>query len=330
MKLLIITNNPDRASFRQRIGIYLDMLRAEGIKPELMKLPKGLLSRRKLFKHSAEFNGVFLHKKKLNFIDALLLRNYSKKIIYDFDDAIMYSNTNPQRFSRAHYVPFRRTVKITDLVIAGNAYLAEHARKYNPNVTILPTGLDTKSYRLPQHPINDGKIHLVWIGSRSTIKYLAEIAPALEEIARRFNNVVLRIIADEFIDLKNMPVEKCKWTRETETTDLAACDIGLAPLPDNRFTRGKCGFKILQYSAAGLAVVASPVGVNNEYIRRLNNGLIAEGISEWVDKISCLIADSMLRKQTGQNGITEVERFDLTIIGHQLVEQINNCIGKRT
>ncbi len=329
MNLLIITNNPDRASFRQRIGIYLTLLRAEGIQPEVTKLPKGLLSRRKLFKRATKFDAVFLHKKKLNLVNALLLRKYSKKIIYDFDDAIMYSDRNPQRFSRAHFIPFRRTVKIANLVIAGNAYLAELARRFNPNVIILPTGLDTNAYRLPQRPINDGKIRLVWIGSNKTLKYLAEITPALEEIGQRFNNVILRIIADEFINLENLVVEKCKWTKETEATDLAVCDIGLAPLPDDRFTRGKCGFKILQYASAGLAVVASPVGVNAEYIRQMNNGFIADGISDWVDKISCLINAPQLRKQTGQNGRITVKQFDLVTIGRQLVENIKNCIEKR-
>ena len=326
MKLFIITNNPDRASFRQRIGIYLDMLRAEGIKPQVTKLPKGLLARRKLFKQAASFDVVFLHKKKLNFLDALLLRKYSKKIIYDFDDAIMYSDKNPQRFSRSHFVPFRRTVKIADLVIAGNAYLAEHALRFNPNVTILPTGLDTNAYRLPQPPIDDGKIRLVWIGSNKTLKYLAEIKSALEEIGLRHNNVVLRIISDEFIDLQNMVVEKCKWTKETEATDLAVCDIGLAPLPDDRFTRGKCGFKILQYWAAGLAVIASPVGVNAEYITDGVTGFHAKTNPQWIDKIGELVENAELRKRIGREGNTKIQRFDLTVLAKRLVELIKECL----
>ena len=213
-----------------------------------------------------EFDGVFLQKKGLNPFDAFWLRKYSKKIIYDFDDAIMYSPKTPERYSLSHFRRFRRTAKLADMVIAGNSYLAEHARKFNSNVEILPTGLDVKAYKSGTKSKNDDKIRLVWIGSQSTLKYLAEIKPTLEEIGSRFDNVILRIICDNFIDLRKMPVEKCPWSEQTQVIDLATSDIGLAPLPDNRFTRGKCGFKVLQYAAAGLPVVASPVGVNTEYI----------------------------------------------------------------
>jgi glycosyltransferase involved in cell wall biosynthesis len=329
MNLLIITNNPDRASFRQRVGVYIDSLRCNGINPEVAKLPSSLSHRVKLFKKAAEFDCVFLQKKRPNLLDAILLRKYSKKIIYDFDDAIMYSDKNPQRYSRSHFAPFRRTVKIADLVIAGNAYLAEHARKFNSSVEILPTGLNTKAYNLPKSPGSDGKIRLVWIGSKSTLKYLAEIRPAIEGIGVQYKNVILRIIADEFIDMNNIMVEKCLWTKETEAADLAACDIGLAPLPDNRFTRGKCGFKILQYAAAGLPVVASPVGVNTEYIQQLKNGFVANFTSDWIDKICYLINDSQLRKQMGRKGLCEIRQYDLSVIGELLVGHIKCCIEKR-
>ena len=329
MKLLVLTNNPHRASFRQRIGAYLDTLRANGIDCEVAKLPSGTLARRKLFKKATNFDRVFLHKKGLNFFDAICLAQYSKKLIYDFDDAIMYSPKSPESDSFSHFRPFRRTVKIADLVIAGNTYLAELARQFNPNVKILPTGLDTDSYKVQASPPSDGNIRLVWIGSKSTLKYLAEIKPALEQIGARFDNVILRIICDEFFDLENMQVEKRIWAEQTQAVDLATCDIGLAPLPENRFTRGKCGFKILQYASAGLPVIASPVGVNAEYIQQLENGFIADGNSDWVDKICRLIKDSQLRKQIGQKGMLKVKRFDLRVIGSQLVGQIKDCIEKK-
>ena len=326
MKLLIISNNLNRASFRQRIGMYLDTLYANAITCEVVKLPHGSLERLNLFKNAANFDAVLLHKKCLNFFDAHYLRKYSKKIIYDFDDAIMYSPTTPASDKSSHFRLFRRTAKMADLIIAGNPYLAEHAQKFNNNVKILPTGLDTIPYNIETKPQTGNKIRLVWIGSKSTLKYLAEIKPVLEQIGSRFSNVIIRIICDDFFDLDNMQVEKYPWSLEKQGFDLISSDIGLAPLPDNRFTRGKCGFKILQYQAAHLPVIASPVGVNAEFITDGTNGYLASDNGQWVDRISELIENVALRKQMAYASQEHVKKFDINVTGIRLCEIITEFI----
>ncbi|MHC4571363.1 MAG: glycosyltransferase [Planctomycetota bacterium] len=326
MKLLVLTNNPKRASFRQRIAVHLDTLHTNGIDCEVAKLPRGSLARRKLFKQAGQFDGVFLQKKCLNFRDAIWLRRYSKKIIYDLDDAIMYSPRMPESNRSSHFRLFRRTAKLADMVIAGNSYLAEHAQKFNPNVKILPTGLKVSDYKIDCPPKNDDKTRLVWIGSESTLRYLVEIKSALEEIGSRFDNVVLRMICDEFFELQNIEMEKCWWSLQKQAVDLATSDIGLAPLPDNRFTRGKCGFKILQYEAANLPIVTSPVGVNAEYVHNGVTGYHAPDIPQWIDRISELIDNAKLRKQMAGAGKVQAERFDITITGKKLCSLITECI----
>jgi len=318
MKLLVIISNPTRASFRQRIGVYLDIFRLNGINPEVAKLPTGSLARRKMFKRVADFDCVFLQKKGLNSFNTAWLHKYSRKIIYDFDDAIMYNANNPDSSSRKRQKAFKRTVEVADMVIAGNLYLAKHAMKFNKNVEVLPTGLDTKAYRTQAKPKKDDKIRLVWIGSKSTLKYLAEIKPALEEIGLRFDNVILRIICDDFFNLYNMSVEKHRWSEKTQVLDLVSSDIGLAPLPDDPFARGKCGFKILQCAAAGLPVITTPVGVNSEYVTDGITGYHASNLSQWIDKITELIENANLRKKMGEAGRVYVEKFDINIIGKEL------------
>jgi len=322
MKLLVITNNPNRASFRQRAAVYLDTLRTNEIDCEVAKLPSGSSARRELFKRAVGFDAVFLHKKCLNFFDAFWLRRYSRKIMYDFDDAVMYSDKYPEGVSRKRQKSFQRTVKLANMVIAGNSYLAKHARKFSHNVEVIPTGLDSNAYNLQTDPKRDGKIRLVWIGSKSTLRYLREIRPALEEIGSRFENVILKIICDDFFELQNMGVEKCQWSLEEQAVDLVTSDIGLAPLPDNRFTRGKCGFKVLQYRAAGLPVVSSPVGANLDYIQDDVTGLFAKDIRDWVDRISQLISSPKLRKKMGQEGRSKIRDFDINILGKRLVNLI--------
>jgi glycosyltransferase involved in cell wall biosynthesis len=326
MKLLILSNNLNNPGFRQRIEVFLDTLRTNGIKCEVAKLPLGSLARKKLFKKARDFDGVLLHRKKLNFFDAFWLGRYSKKLIYHFDDAIMYSDKNPERPSRSRLIPFRRSVKLADMVIAGSSYLAEHARKFNPNVEILLTGIKFSDYQSEGPSKDNDRIRLVWIGSKSTLRYLAEIKPALEEVGSRFDNVILRIICDDFMDLENMPVEKRIWSKDTRATELATCDIGLAPLPDNPFTRGKCSFKVFEYASAGLPVVASPIGTNSDYVRNNVTGFLVTDTPEWIDKITQLINEPQLRKKMGQNGRAHAQKFDISVIGEQFTRLIKDCL----
>jgi glycosyltransferase involved in cell wall biosynthesis len=330
MNLLVLSKNPGLPSFRQRIKLYFDMLRENGIEYKVVKLPHGSLTRRKVYKLALDYDGVFLHKRNLKFFDALWLRFYARKIIYDFDDAIMFDDKNPEIINYKRQKAFQRTVKLADLVITGNKYLAEHAKKFNHNVKILLTGLDTKAYDPNAASSNDDKIRLVWIGGKDTLKYLAKIKPILEQIGKRFDNVTLRIICNDFFDLENMKVEKCQWSLQNQAMDLASCDIGLAPLIYDHYTRGKCGFKILQYAAAGLPTVASPVGVNSEYVLDGVTGYHIHQEQQWLDKISQLIEHPDQRKQMGKAARKMVKDFDVSILGRKFINLITESIEKKT
>jgi glycosyltransferase involved in cell wall biosynthesis len=303
-------------------------MRKAGIDYQIASYPKSNIARMKMLKKCIDFDVVLLHKKILNFFDAFWLRKYGRRVIYNFDDAIMYYDKYPEKKTSRwkHKKPFERTIKLANLVIAGNSYLAKHASPFNSNVVVLPTGLDTKPYECRNAASSDDKIRLVWIGSKSTLKYLVEIIPALEKIGQKFDNVVLRIICDDFFDLQQMEVEKCQWSLESQESDLSVCDIGLAPLPDNNFTRGKCGFKILQYAAAGLPTVASPVGVNADLVQNDVTGFLAKDIHQWTERIAKLIEDTQLRKKMSQNSLTMVKNYDIEVIGTKFVKLIKQSV----
>jgi len=327
MQLLVITHNPDRASFRQRVGVHLDRLRSKGIDAAVAALPDSLRGRHAVWTAARKTDGILLHRKMLNAWDGFCLRRCARPVIYDFDDALMYSDHRPERNSYIRWRRFRRSVALSHMVLAGNDYLAEHARRYRANVRILPTGLDVGAYRVSVPRLNDGLVRLVWIGSRSTLKYLHEIRPALEEVGRLLPHVVLRIVCDEFFDLTAMKVERRNWSKASEVADLLTSDIGLAPLPDDRFTRGKCGFKILQYQAAGLPVVASPIGVNAQYVREGATGFLARDPAQWVAKLRTLIENLGLRATLGQAGQSDVQRFDVNVIGERFCGLIAECLA---
>ncbi len=317
MRILILSHNPDRASFRQRIGVYLPLLEAGGIRCQVEKSPASKIARYRLFSGAGRYDTVLLQKHILNIWEAYVLRKSARKIIYDFDDAVMVNPCNPSRRHCSHRRLFERTVRLADCVIAGNAYLADHARPFCWNVHILPTGLDTQKYDIASAPASDGKIRLVWIGSKATLGYLNELTPVLEQIGKEYPNVVLRIICGTFFDLKQMPVEQKHWSLDTEAMDLAACDIGLCPLPDDHYTRGKCGFKILQYFAAGLPAIASPVGFNKELVIPEKTGFLASSQEQWVSAIKRLIENESLRQSLGRQAKQFVHNYDTAVIGEQ-------------
>jgi glycosyltransferase involved in cell wall biosynthesis len=327
MKLLILTNNSTRASFRLRIEEHLPYLRSEGIDCVVYTMPKRAPDRWRLFKTAPHYDAVLIHRKCLNILDALVFSRHRTKLIFDFDDAIMFSTSRPQSNHTSHYQLFRRTARMMDVMIAGNETLADYARRYCKEVFVLPTGLDTAAYQIRGATKNPSELRLVWIGSESTLKYLEELRPVLEQIGKTHPNVILRIIADKFFDLEQMRVEKCPWSLATQAADLLACDIGLSPLPDNRFTRGKCGFKMLQYFAAGLPVIASPVGVNADFIRESKAGLAASTPSQWTEAIETMIRNIAFYRQSGEQGRAFVQAFDKKHIGKELCRILTAAVS---
>jgi glycosyltransferase involved in cell wall biosynthesis len=325
--LLVLTSNPQRASFRQRIGVYLPELAARGITCTIAVLPAGTLARARLFRSARAHDAVFLHKKLLNPVDAFILRRYSHRLIYNYDDAVMVSHRRPERASPSRLLAFRRTARLADLIIVGSPYLAEQAHGLNDAVRILPIGLDTAAYRVREDGETDGKTRLVWIGSASTLKYLTWLCPVLEKIGKAFPDVSLRIVGDTFFDLRHMPVERIPWRRETLARDLAGADIGLGPLPRNPFTEGKCSFKILEYACSGLPVVASPVGTNRVFVKEGETGFLVGNEAQWQDRLTRLIGDRGLRRRMGRAGRRHAARFDVSVIGRRLFEILSHAMG---
>jgi glycosyltransferase involved in cell wall biosynthesis len=312
----------DRPSTRYRLVQYVPHLKENGIETDIRVLPSGL-KRWKLFSTSGLYDAVFVQKKLFSRIQIWYLRRKAKKIIYDFDDAIMYTKSK-YSFNTRRYKRFRYMIKIADCVIAGNKYLA--GMSDTEKTKIIPTVLDVAHY--PLHKRRGTDIVVGWIGTKSTQEYLSFLEMLFDKIEKKFPRVTIKIVSDEKPKFSIESVEWEKWNEAREIEQLLSFDIGIMPLSDNPWTRGKCGFKIIQYMAGGIPVICSPVGANVDIVKDKMNGLYASGVSDWERAISDLIMDIELYKKMAVAGRENAEKnYNLSILGPYFAKLIKDSIG---
>ncbi|MEP2668352.1 MAG: glycosyltransferase family 4 protein [Cyclobacteriaceae bacterium] len=279
---------------------------------------KGLVSR---LKHLASASAssvdfVFIHREVAPvgpaIFEWIIVKIFKKKIIYDFDDAIWLTDIE----NESRLVKFIRSrskiahiCKLSYKTSCGNKHLVDFALQFNANSIVNPTTIDTSSHHIPiKNSISKHNqlVRIGWTGSHSTLKYLKDI----EAIFQNFYNseqIEFVIISNHLPEL-SFPFRFIKWSKSSEIIDLGKIDIGLMPLPDNEWTRGKCGFKALQYMAMGIPCIASPVGVNSEIITHGDNGYLAESREDWTKFLTILVNDSLLREKLGKKGREKVEK----------------------
>ncbi len=248
-------------------------------------------------------------------------------LIHDFDDAIwlpVESETGISTFLKRilkSEKKFDEIIKLSTHVIVGNNYLAEHARLFNKNMSVIPTAVDTDYYRPRIEEQHNSKITIGWIGSGSTVKYLN----LLDNVWKRLPENYELIIVGGYYSPEGMRINNIKWALDTELEQLSKFTIGIMPLPDDEWSRGKCGLKALQYMAMGIPCVASPVGVNTEIIQDGVNGFLAKDENEWIGKITLLMQNPDLRRKLGMAGRKTVEeRYSVKVWAPKYIEIIKN------
>ena len=251
------------------------------------------------------FDFVFIHREAapigppvFEWIIAKVLR---KKIIYDFDDAIWLPNTSDENRWVAKLKWHSKVSAIcrwSHKVSCGNDYLCNYARQFNQHVVLNPTTIDTEGVHNPDlYQVADNKEKLVigWTGSHSTLVYLDQIVPVIQALEKRYDFVFM-VIADKAPTINCNSLRFVPWDKDREIEDLMRIDIGVMPLSDDAWAKGKCGFKALQYMAMGVPALVSPVGVNMEIVDHEVNGYLCHSEQDWYNKIEQLITDVALRK----------------------------------
>ena len=237
-------------------------------------------------------------------------------VVFDFDDAIWIHSVSEanRRFAFLKNVEkIPRIVRLSHTVIAGNDYLATWARQHSSNVHVIPTCVDTDRFTPPPSRPVAGPVTIGWSGSPSTFSHLRPLLPALERLKARYRDGVrIRVMGDPSFSYAPLALHGEAWTAEAELALLKQMEIGLMPLPDDEWTRGKCGLKGLVSMSMGAATVMSPVGVNTEIVQHGENGFLARSEDEWVELLARLVDDAALRRRLGDAGReTVVQRYSV-------------------
>ncbi len=341
MRVLILAPYPPKKAPNQRFRFeqYLDKLKSAGIDYEyhpfwtpdvwaifyqpghfLEKtagLIRGIGRRFSLLAQVNRFDYVFIHREAMPVgppvIEYLLANALSKKIIYDFDDAIWIRNYSEANKGIARFSKFHRKVhaicKYSWKISVGNSFLADYARQYNNRVGIIPTTIDTEYHhnRLKEHREKE-KLTIGWTGSHSTLIHLKEIEQLLTSLQAK-TDFELHVICNADPDFKSVKYRYIPWKMETEIEDLLQFDIGIMPLRNTDWEKGKCGFKALQYMALGVPVVATAVGTNKQIIHHNKSGILIdpERPEDWITELEKLLNDVSMRKSFGLYGRAIVE-----------------------
>lgn len=316
IRVLFIGRGTSDPSSRYRAFQLFPHLRSRGIEPshaDASSAPAALNALRE----AKRAHAVVVLRRTFNPVYRRALRLVSRRLIFDFDDAVF---TRPQGPSPGRRKRFAAMLRLCDQSWAGNEYLAQHAREHVGNAVVLPTSLDPSRYDV-KAPKPADAFDLVWIGSSSTRPYLESGLAALAAAAKVIPNLRLRIVADFDLPSRGVPTLPISWSADVEGAALASAHVGVAPMSDDEWTRGKCGFKVLQYMAAGLPVVTSPVGVNRDLVVPGVTGFHATGADEWIASLRMLASDPALRDRLGAEARRRVnDHYSHEAIASRMVE----------
>ncbi|MGL6074583.1 MAG: glycosyltransferase family 4 protein [Fimbriiglobus sp.] len=331
MKLLALVEAEEHVCCRYRLAAFRPLLTKMGYELEFLPYPTSTWGLLKLPRQLARADAVIVQRLLRSSVEVSRIRRAAKRLIFDFDDAIWLRDSYSAKGfeSSKRSARFQAIMSAADVVVAGNSYLAEHASRFTRGaVEVIPTCVDVSRYPQAIHSDATTGLRLVWVGSASTLQGLERFRDVLEAIGQSVPGIKLKLICDKFLEFKNLTVEPCEWNPATEAEEIASADIGISWIPDDPWSRGKCGLKILQYQAAGLPVVTNPVGVHPEMVIPHRNGILATEPEEWIAAIRELSALPRTRQLFGQTARAQVlDRYSTTTGGLAWLKLLKTHVG---
>jgi glycosyltransferase involved in cell wall biosynthesis len=361
-KILFLTPSPiESASERYRVYQFLPYLERAGfactVRPFATRALHGAIQRGKLASKLAltplcymrrvlqlstisQYDAVVVHRGILPFpwpaLEKIVIRR-NAKVIFDFDDAIHVGHQDigaakyPWIYKLKYGPGVNEMLRHSTHVIVGNRTLADHALKFNSQVSVIPTVVDLKQYTCAPPRASSDVLTIGWVGSRSTSPYLLEIEPVLQRLSQAHPGKIRFQIYGHPERTLNLPnFSSSPFSLATEIADLRNIDIGIMPVPDNEWTRGKCAFKAIQYMALGIPTVVSPIGMATELVENNINGFWARTPQEWFETLSQLVSDAQLRSRFSEAGRKTIEsRYSLQAWAPRLAELLQRVLEER-
>jgi glycosyltransferase involved in cell wall biosynthesis len=326
MRILFLTIGSERTpSTRFRVKQYFTLLEQAGVEFRHQPIPHATLKRFRLLREIRWAEIIFLQKKLFSMPELWILRRFSRPIIFDMDDVIfhehpLYADTaRGIRRIRQQKKRFLAHLLAAKIIITGNQNLAHDVAELGFRSVILPTPVDTDRFVPgPADAIHDSftdRLVVGWIGTARNLYYLDLVREPLQRLMERFPNLEIRLVSDGVKTLDGLRIENRPWSESGEVNQLQQFDLGIMPLTDDIYSRGKCGFKLLQYMSVGIPTVASPVGVNSLIIEHGVDGFLAESESDWESCLSKLIESPELRRaMSAKSRRKVVEHYSVKVL----------------
>ncbi|MDR2010768.1 MAG: glycosyltransferase [Bacteroidales bacterium] len=298
---------------------------------------KSFFHRLKDLKTARDCDLIFIYREAFMLGNTYFEKRFSKldiPVVFDFDDSIWLNDTSDGNKNLAWIKKPEKTAKIckyADLVMVGNQYLADYAKQYNKNVVVVPTTIDINYHKIINVEKNNNKICIGWTGSTSTLKHFYSVIPFLKKLQKKYGDkIYFKVIANKYERSGELDVKFTLWNKENEIKELSEFDIGIMPLPDDKWSRGKCGFKGLQCMALKIPVVMSPVGVNKDIVQNGINGFLTETEDEWIEYLSLLIDSKEVRQKIGEEGYKTVkEKYSVDIWNIKILNIFDSLISEK-
>lgn len=331
MELLALVESPEHVCCRYRISAFESTLQTFGVKVTYEAVESNPAKRLLQMRKASKYDSVILQRKLIDSLSLSVLRKSARYLVFDFDDAVVYRDSYSPKglFDVKRSARFQLISQTADLILAGNSFLANLAEEHGAKSSVvhyMPTCVNLAAYervRANSEPRSDDRFVMVWIGSSSTLKGLEATSRLWERIGELVPNALLRVVCDRFPRFRHLEVEEIRWREATEIQQIVTADVGISHVPNDLWSRGKCGLKVLQYLAGGIPVLTNSVGVHPEMVCPGSTGFLLDHPKEWLEAVRWMSQNVESARSMGRLGVETIRSgYDLADWGPFFVDRV--------